>query len=362
MTYQLWDTLQVLCNDLRGIVLSQAALLGQGVGSGLVSPLDVVRDDMRLALLGNLLSLVVGSSFRSDLSVNDMKRWRIYNAIIQFLTALLLVVEATDPRSRFASRAVSTFMSSTIGVMGAGVSTALVMHLSKDSLDAAFKADVGAKEGNQDRILQLCTMLGRLGILFWVGTDLLRAFFAVLLLTIAHVILNAFAVQVLALRSLNAERAELVLLAWESKHEHRMCPSPSEVAKLERLCPRWRSVAWPSLIFCTSLEGAGLASNEQLTKLHEDDHHVISGLTQHPGGFRVQCLLKVGATGEDVLKAAFHAHYIQLRLRDSPQADIIATIVAARSEYIEDWRAFQEWLEGASWITNGVLLGQGASC
>ena len=32
MHYQLWDTLQVLCDDLRGAVTAQAALLAIGAG------------------------------------------------------------------------------------------------------------------------------------------------------------------------------------------------------------------------------------------------------------------------------------------------------------------------------------------
>ena len=38
---------------------------------------------------------------------------------------------------------------SAVSPFGLGASEGVVMHLSKESLDAAFKADVAAKENNQ---------------------------------------------------------------------------------------------------------------------------------------------------------------------------------------------------------------------
>jgi len=62
MEYQLWDTLQVMMADLRSIVISQAGLLGLGVGSADASPLGVVHTDAAVEVLGTLLGLMSGMS------------------------------------------------------------------------------------------------------------------------------------------------------------------------------------------------------------------------------------------------------------------------------------------------------------
>ena len=54
-------------------------------------------------------------------------------------------------------------------------STGRVLHLSNGSQDPAFRADVAAKESNQDRALGLLLMVIRFGLLLWVGMDWERA-------------------------------------------------------------------------------------------------------------------------------------------------------------------------------------------
>ena len=51
MRYQLWDTLQVLCANLRGAVTTQAGLLAIGVGSAGATAEGVIAVDMANALV-----------------------------------------------------------------------------------------------------------------------------------------------------------------------------------------------------------------------------------------------------------------------------------------------------------------------
>ena len=87
-----------------------------------------------------------------------------------------------------------------------GADQALVLHLSNGSQDPAFRADVAAKESNQDRALGLVLMAVRFGLLLWVGTDWHRAWVVVAVLSVGHIALNYMAARILVLKTLNYDR------------------------------------------------------------------------------------------------------------------------------------------------------------
>ena len=93
MRYQLWDTLQVLCANLRGAVTTQAGLLAIGVGSAGATAEGVIAVDMANALVANALGLVTGSLCKAGRSAAAMKRWRLYNCAFSMLGACLAVLQ-----------------------------------------------------------------------------------------------------------------------------------------------------------------------------------------------------------------------------------------------------------------------------
>jgi hypothetical protein len=89
-----------------------------------------------------------------------------------------------------------------------------VLHLSNGSQDPAFRADVAAKESNQDRALGLVLMFIRFGLLLWVGTDWQRAWLVVAALSVGHISLNYMAARILVLKTLNHGRFQMAFEAW----------------------------------------------------------------------------------------------------------------------------------------------------
>jgi hypothetical protein len=248
MGYQLWDTLQVMFADLRGIIISQASLIGMGVGVASASALDTIRVDMAVGLLGTAVALAAGAACDSGGSVATMKRWRVYNTLLSyFSTAMSLLqvpsrwwtpyascdapsgarlgpgptqcsdappavgppaaAQGMDPARRLHFACANTLVQNAVSPLGGGAGQAVVMHLSLDSMDASFRADVAAKESNQDRLLGLlvpplppppaapprpraaaratAAMAGRqllparYGLLLWVGADFRKAWLVV---------------------------------------------------------------------------------------------------------------------------------------------------------------------------------------
>eukprot|EP01043_Picozoa_sp_COSAG02_P029246 COSAG02_NODE_1811_length_10794_cov_9.516784_11_plen_162_part_00 len=127
-----------------------------------------------------------------------------------------------------------------------------VLHLSNGSQDPAFRADVAAKESNQDRALGLILMVIRFGLLFWVGTDWQRAWLVVAVLSVGHILLNYMAARILVLKTLNHARFQLAFEGWCEINEggdDRFADeqlAPKTIAEQESVLPKLFSASWSS--------------------------------------------------------------------------------------------------------------------
>jgi hypothetical protein len=199
--YQVWDTLQVLCADLRGAVTTQATLIAIGVGSTTANPSNVVFDDMVISLVGAGVTLFIGSVCTSSKSAPYMKLWRVLDTVLSFISACLDMVSGMAPRRRLVLRCCGVTLRSIAGPLGGGARSSLVLHLANYSINPSFLADVASKERNQDRILGLALMTVRFALLVWIGLNFRRAWLVVVLLSALHLVFNALAVRVLLVDS-----------------------------------------------------------------------------------------------------------------------------------------------------------------
>ena len=199
--YQVWDTLQVLCADLRGAVTTQATLIAIGVGSTTANPSNVVFDDMMISLVGAGMTLFIGSVCTSSKSAPYMKLWRVLDTVLSFISACLDMVSGMAPRRRLVLRCCGVTLRSIAGPLGGGARSSLVLHLANYSINPSFLADVASKERNQDRILGLALMTVRFALLVWIGLNFHRAWLVVVFLSALHLVFNALAVRVLRVDS-----------------------------------------------------------------------------------------------------------------------------------------------------------------
>lgn len=249
--------------------------------------------------------------------------------------------------------------------MGRGAGQAVANHLSKESMDAAFRADVASKEASQDSMLGLCLMPFRYGLLLFVGLSFYRAWLVALVLSVGHVTMNALAVSVLKLQTLNNERLLHLAAAW-TRDGLEPAPSrmtPQLIAQAERILPWVSPKLWskpevgvhPERL----LDGSGTLA---LLQCHARDSYVLGGSIQS-SQFRV--LLKEGSTSEDQVCGWFHAFLARRRLLASSQApctsSLIDAIVASHAEAVADFPGFFAALLAAGWQVDEARMRSGSS-
>eukprot|EP00592_Proboscia_alata_P021318 CAMPEP_0194418674 /NCGR_PEP_ID=MMETSP0176-20130528/17827_1 /TAXON_ID=216777 /ORGANISM="Proboscia alata, Strain PI-D3" /LENGTH=871 /DNA_ID=CAMNT_0039225275 /DNA_START=117 /DNA_END=2732 /DNA_ORIENTATION=- len=372
MQYQLWDTLQVMMSELRSIIIRQANLIGLGIGLANASPMGTVLTDCAVEVLGTCLGLFSGMTADPRGSAAAMKSWRIYNTISSIARCLLTLVNASFPRRRFYTRCAITTISNLMAPRGAGASEAVVMHLSKNSLSPAFIADVESKESNQDRLLGLLLLPARIGLIFWVGTDVINAWSVAILLSGLHIILNAMAVRVLVLKTFNNERLRQVLTAWEIGNKAPAQLTPSLIASRERLIPDIFPKDW-EVDLGVALDQALVALNKNessaewlklLLNKHQKDAYVLGACLSSR---RLRVVLKEGADDEAQLMACLHAHKVAKVLRTTPLSrytlsGAVNVILSTKKNVQVEWPILQANLEMAGWNITKEAMHSGRSC
>lgn len=367
MQYQLWDTLQVMTEELRGIILQQASIIAVGVGVKGMTPLSSVKTDIRLQVVAISVSLLAGLICDPSRSVSTMKSWRVYNTLLSYYGAAITLLQGIWPHNRLWLSTAHIAIKDLIGPFGRGAGLATVMHLSNESLDAAFRADVSAKEANQDRVLGLLLMATRFMLLFYVGTNFFRAWVVAAILSIGHIAMNAMAVRVLKLKTLNNERLLHVASAWHRGDHDGM--TPMSIASNERLLP-WLSVRpWSTPFVGVKLEDLlddGHQQNGTQRKLfdlfqcHEADGYIL-GYSMSKKQFQVA--LKVGSSSEDQLRSWLHAFLAARQVEHCTPAskEVLKAILGSHGDALRLYPEFFKQLELSGWAVDEARFKSGRS-
>jgi hypothetical protein len=294
-----------------------------------------------------------------------MKSWRVYNTILSYFSAALGLLAGIFPHHRLPIASISSTVTGIVAPFGRGATHAVVMHLSNDSMDAAFRADVAAKESNQDSFLGLCLLPVRYCLLLFVGLNFSRAWGVAAVLSFGHVLMNAMAVKVLRLRSLNEERLMHLAEAWRHGKQERM--TPAYISKQERLLPWLSSRTWTCALG-VSMEEMPCSNLDKLLELHSADAYVLGGSCVKS---KLSVLLKQGSNAEDQLRAWFHAFCVRTLLTSAgmrpSSAQLLDYIIESHTETIEQFPKFLAQLEANGWAVGrahkagaSVLLNAGS--
>lgn len=232
VTYQVWDTLQVSCENLRSVILHQYWLLSIGVGNSNIKPSEIVNQDIILCALSKVLSLITGMSCKAGTSSQNMKSWRLYSTLQKFINCLLEVFKGANPQYRFPIECGARSFNAILDPLKGGMNQMLTLHLGNYSVDPAFLGDVSLKESNQDRLLGFLQMPSRLCLLWLIQTDISRAVCAVFALTFGHIVFNILAAKSLVLKKLNLSMLSIVLATY---FKEKRTISPKHVANKDRL-------------------------------------------------------------------------------------------------------------------------------
>ncbi|XP_061080051.1 RUS1 family protein C16orf58 homolog [Conger conger] len=206
LQYQLWDTVQAFCSSLSGTLSTQASLRGVGVGSGeaTVAAATVtwlLRDGT--GMLGRILfAWVKGSKLDCD-----AKQWRLVADILNDIAMFMEIVAPNFPACFTLIVCTAGIFKSIVGVAGGATRAALTMHQARrDNM-----ADVSAKDGSQETLVNLAGLLISLLLIPLVTDSTLLTFALFFIFTVFHLLANYRAVRSVVMETLNEARLSILL-------------------------------------------------------------------------------------------------------------------------------------------------------
>ncbi|KAI1727437.1 vitamin b6 photo-protection and homoeostasis domain-containing protein [Ditylenchus destructor] len=203
--YQIWDTAQAFASSLTGSLATSAVLKGVGVGSESASVLAasitwLLKDGT--GMVGRII-FAWAKGTRLD---SECKKWRLVADVLNDIAFFVDLLAPHFSAALFAPCAcVSSLLRSIVGVSGGATRTAIVRHQARrDNL-----ADVAAKDGSQETLVNVISLCVSLILLPLVDGKPVIIWALFVIFTIAHLFSNYRAVCSLQLDTLNQARFAL---------------------------------------------------------------------------------------------------------------------------------------------------------
>lgn len=206
LQYQLWDSIQAFASSINGSIATHAVLKGIGVGDESTSVLAatltwIVKDGM--SMVGRIL---FAWSRGTQLDC-ECKKWRLFADILND-TAMFLEIITTFFKGHFEIILyVSSLFKSIVGVAGGATRAALTEHQARQN----NMADVSAKDGSQETMVNLAALICSLVILPHVTQNYVLMWLIFVLMTAVHLFANYCAVKSVVMETFNAERFRIVM-------------------------------------------------------------------------------------------------------------------------------------------------------
>ncbi|XP_022912643.1 RUS family member 1 [Onthophagus taurus] len=206
--YQIWDTCQAFCSTITGTFTTQAILKGVGVGNAEATPLAaaitwVIKDGT------GMLGRIIFAWWKGNSLDADCKKWRLF---ADFLNDIAMLCELSVPYfSEFSMQflCATTTMKAVVGVAGGATRASITQHQAiKGNM-----ADVSAKDGSQETIVNLIASIFGIILLAFIKSEL-YVWIVFIFFTSIHLLTNYFAVGSLIFKHLNTMRLLLVIKTY----------------------------------------------------------------------------------------------------------------------------------------------------
>ncbi|XP_066485069.1 RUS family member 1 [Tiliqua scincoides] len=206
LTYQIWDTVQAFASSITGTLATQAVLKGVGVGDETSTVTAATVTWMLKDGTGMLGRILFAWSKGSKLDC-DAKQWRLFADILNDMAILMEIMAPAFPACFTLIVCTSGFFKCIVGVAGGATRAALTMHQARrDNM-----ADVSAKDGSQETLVNLAGLLFSLLLIPLVAENLCLTYILYGLFTVLHLYANYRAVRAVCMETLNRARLRLVL-------------------------------------------------------------------------------------------------------------------------------------------------------
>ncbi|KAK2833073.1 hypothetical protein Q5P01_016962 [Channa striata] len=206
LQYQFWDTVQAFSSSLSGTLATQASLKGVGVGNqeATVAAATVtwlLRDGT--GMLGRILfAWQKGSKLDSE-----AKKWRLFADVLNDIAMFMEILAPYFPPCFTLIVCTAGIFKSIVGVAGGATRAALTVHQARrDNM-----ADISAKDGSQETLVNLAGLLVSLILIPLVTDNPILTLSLFFLFTILHLFANYKAVRSVVMETFNEARLSIVL-------------------------------------------------------------------------------------------------------------------------------------------------------
>ncbi|KAH8204532.1 hypothetical protein TruAng_001306 [Truncatella angustata] len=281
------DSLQAFSSSIAGLLSNRAVLQGFGVGKEGSSATGAVLLSVLQESTGRLATIVFADRFGQAIEP-ECKYYRYMADIFNDAALLLDILTPSLPQTpKILSLCAAGILRSLCGVAAGAAKASLSAHFAKNG----NLAELNAKDGSQETVISLLGMLvGSLFVNFVEGRTAVWLWMFVLLG--AHLWTNYQAVRSVEMRSLNRQRACIVI--DEYKLSGRIL-RPAEVAKKERILS-WKA---PSITFARTFPASGQIDAMALHRYRDEKFITTADKI---------IFMKAGATTIDVLEAYITAY------------------------------------------------------
>ncbi|XP_028913528.1 RUS family member 1 [Ornithorhynchus anatinus] len=360
LSYQLWDTVQAFASSLTGSLATQAVLRGVGVGDGTASVSAatvtwLLKDGT--GMLGR-----IGFAWKKGSKLDcDAKKWRLFADVLNDAAMFLEIVAPAFPAYFTLTVCVSSLAKCIVGVAGGATRAALTVHQARRN----NMADVSAKDGSQETLVNLAGLLVSLMLLPLVSDRPSLCLPLFLLFTSLHLYANFRAVRAVVMETLNEARLRLVLEHFLREGQVLSLASANEKE------PLWTDVG-PALTLALGVPLHSLVSDVSDLQLMKAGHQQAYLLHWDRARGHVQVALAQTAGPRAILRAATHGLLLGFLLEEEPlsgESEALRKRVKAAPE-MESWAIIEQThhvldalfpdflrgLQAAGWETERHLL------
>ncbi|KAL8559418.1 hypothetical protein ACOMHN_045215 [Nucella lapillus] len=360
--YQVWDTVQAFASSLSGSLATHSLLHGMGVGDESATVLAATFTWLLKNGTGMVGRIVFAWMKGSQLDC-DAKRWRLFADVLNdFAFCLEIVAPLTQPYFRLVV-CVAGVCKSLVGVAGGCTRAALTQHQARRN----NMADVSAKDGSQETLVNLAALVSGLVLLPLTSGNLYLTWGLFVVFTVLHIFANYRAVKAVCMESINQARLHLIM----EHYLHTATPPP--VALVNSLEPVFWSLRGQEWKVTLGASFSSVVSN-------------LSDLSLAYGGLSTKYLLSVNrskkqiitvfspeAQTSDQLQACVHAEVLKFVLSGQKVHDEVSKVmggggVAAVGDDVhllrQSWEAVERLLprlerdlKMKGWRTDHCLLG-----
>ncbi|XP_026064621.1 RUS1 family protein C16orf58 homolog isoform X2 [Carassius auratus] len=234
LQYQLWDTVQAFSSSLSGTLATQASLKGVGVGNqeATVAAATITwllrgkcTNDLCLFLNAcfsnhfphlfffffsdgtGMLGRIVFAWLKGNKLDSEAKKWRLFADILNDVAMFMEIAAPHFPPFFTLIVCIAGIFKSIVGVAGGATRAALTVHQARRN----NMADISAKDGSQETLVNLAGLLVSLALIPLVTDNPLLTFILFFLFTVLHLFANYKAVRSVVMETLNEARLSIVL-------------------------------------------------------------------------------------------------------------------------------------------------------